>query len=185
MYQSIINDHTELFEKAVEHFKDELNQLRTGRASAALVEDLSVDYYGTKTPIKQMASITTPEARTIAISPWDKSALGLIEKSIRDSQMNLNPNNDGQIIRINLPALTEDRRKELVKVLGKKAEEAKISVRKIRESAWEKIQSAEKEGQMSEDDKFSGKEKLQETVDQYNGQIEELRERKEKDILTI
>ena len=119
------------------------------------------------------------------ISPWDKSSLAGIEKSIRESQLNLNPNNDGQVIRINLPALNEERRKELVKILNQKAEEARIAVRKHREEIWEEIQNMEKEGKIGEDDKFAGKDKLQEVVDGYNKEIEKIREAKEKEILTV
>ncbi len=185
MYKDVINDKRKDFDKSIEHFKEELNQLRTGRASSVLVEKLSVDYYGTKTPLKQMASITIPEARTIVISPWDKSALSGIEKAIRESQLNLNPVNDGQVVRINIPALTEERRKELVKVLNQRAEEARIVVRKHREEVWEEIQNLEKEGVIGEDDKFAGKEELQKVVDEYNKKIEEIRAEKEKEILTV
>lgn len=185
MYKELIENKKTELEKSVEHFKEELNQLRTGRAATALVENIMVDYYGAKSPLKQVASITIPEPRTIAISPWDKGALVNIESAIRESQLNLNPNNDGSIIRINIPQLTEERRKELVKVLNQKAEEARISVRKHREEVWEEIQNMEKEGAIGEDDKFAGKDKLQEVVDEYNGKIESIREAKEKEILTV
>ncbi|MEK7598787.1 MAG: ribosome recycling factor [Patescibacteria group bacterium] len=185
MYNEIINKKQPEFEKAVEHFKEELNQLRTGRASAALVENLNVDYYGAKSPLKQVASISIPEPRTIVISPWDKGSLVNIEATIRESQLNLNPMNDGQVIRINIPPLNEERRKELVKVLNQKTEEAKITVRRIREEIWSEIQKMEKEGEIGEDEKFIGKDKLQEAVDSYNKIIEEVREKKEKDIMTV
>lgn len=172
-------------EKSIEHFKDELAQLRTGRASVAMVEGLTVDYYGAKSPLKQVASITVPEPRTIMISPWDKDNLVNIEKAIRESQLNFNPNNDGQVIRINIPVLTEERRKDLVKVLNQKAEDAKISIRKQREDVWDEIQKAEKEGLMGEDDKFVGKDKLQEVVDEFNKKVEEIRAEKEAEILTV
>lgn len=185
MYNEIINEKRQEFEKSIEYFKEELNQLRTGRASAALVDNLIIDYYGAKSPLKQIAGITIPEARTVMISPWDKGALVNIESAIRESQLNLNPNNDGQVIRINIPALTEDRRKELVKVLNQKSEDARISIRKHREEVWEEIQEAEKAGTIGEDDKFAGKDKLQAVVDEYNRKIEEIREGKEKEILTV
>jgi len=173
------------FEKAVEFFREELNKLRTGRASVSLVDTLMVEYYGSKVPMKQIASINTPEARTIAISPWDKDSLVNIEKAIRESQLNLNPINDGQMVRINIPALTEERRKELVKVLNQKAEEARVAVRKAREEIWDELQEMEKQGKIGEDDKFGGKEKLQKIVDEYNGKIEEVRGKKEQEIMTI
>lgn len=172
-------------DNSLERFRDELNQLRTGRASSALVENITVDYYGAKSPLKQIASITIPEPRTIAIVPWDKSQLANIEKAIRESQLNLNPNNDGQVIRINIPPLNEERRKELVKILNQKAEEARIAIRKHREDVWEEIQNLEKGGKIGEDDKFAGKDALQKMVDEYNGKIEGIREGKEKEILTV
>ena len=118
MYNQIIDKRKSDLEKAIEHFKIEMGKIRTGRANPALVEDLQIDYYGTKTPLKQIASINTPEPRTIAIQPWDRGALISIESAIRESDLNLNPNNDGSIVRINIPMLTEERRKELVKVLN-------------------------------------------------------------------
>lgn len=185
MYQEIIEKKKPEIKKSLEHFQAELQKLRTGRASATMVEDLLVDYYGAKSPLKQLASVTIPEPRTIAISPWDKSTLPAIEKAIRESELNLNPNNDGQLIRITVPALNEERRKDLVKVLNQKSEEARIAIRKHREEAWEEIQSLAKEGKIGEDDKFKGKDDLQEVINEYNEKIEEIRKVKEKEILTV
>jgi ribosome recycling factor len=185
MYQEIIQKREEDFQKTLEHFEVALGQLRTGRANSAMVENLSVDYYGAKSPLKQVASINVPEARLIVISPWDKDQLVNIEKAIRESQLNLNPNNDGQVIRINIPPLNEERRKDLVKVLNKEAEDARVSVRKIREEIWSEIQKMEKDGKIGEDDKFAGKDKLQEVVDKHNSEIEEIREKKEAEIMTV
>ncbi|EKE10903.1 MAG: hypothetical protein ACD_15C00179G0002 [uncultured bacterium] len=185
MYKEIIEKKKSDMDKSVERYVNDIGQLRTGRASVSILDSISVDYYGARTPLKQVASITVPEPRTIVISPWDKGSLAGIEKAIRESQLNLNPNNDGQIIRINIPALTEERRKDLVKILNQKTEDAKISIRKHREDVWDEIQKVEKEGLMGEDDKFIGKEKLQEVVDEYNKKIEEIRIKKEGEILTI
>lgn len=185
MHKEIIEKKKPELDKSLEHLKEELSQLRVGRASASLVENLTVDYYGSKAPIKQVASITTPEARLIVISPWNKDDLVNIEKVLRESQMNFNPNNDGQVIRINIPPLTEERRKELVKILNQKTEEAKISIRKHREEVWEEIQELAKKGKIGEDDKFLGKDKLQEVVDEYNKKVEEIRAKKEQEILTV
>jgi ribosome recycling factor len=185
MYQDIINNKKAELDKSLEHLKEELGQLRIGRASVSLVENIAVDYYGSKAPIKQVASITTPEARLIVISPWNKDDLTNIEKALRESQLNLNPNNDGQVIRINIPPLTEERRKELVKILNQKTEEAKISIRQHREAVWEEIQELTKKGKIGEDEKFSGKDKLQEVVDEYNKKVEEIRAKKEQEILTV
>ncbi len=175
----------ENFDKAIAHFESEMAKLRTGRAHPGLVEGLLVDYYGVQTPVKQMASVTVPEPRQILIAPWDKGALVQIEAAVRESDLGLNPMNDGVGIRINLPQLTEERRKELVKVLNAKAEEAKITIRSIREEIWKDIQEAEKNGEIGEDDKFRGKEELQKVVDEYNQKLESLREKKESEIMTV
>jgi ribosome recycling factor len=185
MYGEIINKYKDVWEKATEHLQIEMGKIRTGRANPAMVADLLVDYYGTKTPLKQIASINTPEPRMIVIQPWDKGALVSIEAAIRESDLNMNPNNDGTLVRINIPMLTEDRRKEMVKMLNQKAEEARISVRSVREEAWKEIQDAEHDGKLSEDDKFKGKEKLQELVDEYNKKIEDIRAKKETEIMTV
>jgi ribosome recycling factor len=185
MDKAIIEKIRPNLDKSIEHFQEEMNQLRTGRASTALVENLLVEYYGSRSPLKQIASLSTPEPRTIMISPWDKNNLANIEKAVKESQLNLQPNNDGQVVRINIPQLTEERRKDLIKVLNLKAEEAKISVRQIREEAWEEIQELQKSGKISEDDKFSGKENLQAAINEYNEKIQALRDAKEKDIMTI
>lgn len=185
MTKDMIDAKKDGFEKAVTHFEGEMQKLRTGRAHPGLVEGLLVDYYGTQTPVKQMASVSVPEPRQILISPWDKGALAQIEAAIRESDLGLNPMNDGVGVRITLPALTEERRKELVKVLNTKAEEAKIAVRSIREDIWKDIQEAEKEGLISEDDKFRGKDDLQKVVDEYNQKLEALREKKEGEIMTV
>lgn len=185
MINELINGKKEQFEKAMEFFREELGKLRTGRASVSLVDNLPVDYYGSKSPLKQIASITVPEARTIAITPWSRDVLVNIEKAVRESQLNLNPINDGQIIRINIPPLNEERRKELVKILNQKAEETRVTVRRTREEIWEEIQNLEKAGTIGEDDKFSGKDKLQKVIDEYNSKIEEIRKKKEEEIMTV
>lgn len=185
MYKEIIKNKEKEFEKAVEYFKTEVGKLRTGRANPGILEGLLVDYYGNKTPLKQVASLSVPEPQLIIIQPWDVDSLANIEAAIKMSDLNLNPNNDGKVIRINIPPLNEERRKELVKVLNQKSEEAKISIRGIREEIWEEIQELEKAGKLAEDDKFRGKERLQEAIDAYNKQIEELREKKEKETMTV
>ncbi len=185
MTKDMIGAKQDGFEKAVTHFEGELGKLRTGRAHPGLVEGLLVDYYGTETPVKQMASVSVPEPRQILISPWDKGALAQIEAAIRESDLGLNPMNDGVGVRITLPSLTEDRRKELVKVLNTKAEEARIAIRTVREEIWKDIQEAEKNGDIGEDDKFRGKDELQKVVDEYNDKLEALREKKEGEIMTI
>lgn len=183
--KTLIEEKKEDFENALEHFFGEASKLRTGRAQPGLVENLMVDYYGTKTPLKQVANIMIPEARQILIQPWDKGSLALIETAIRESDLGLNPNNDGLGIRITLPALTEERRRDLVKALNSKAEESRITIRTIREGLWKDIQDKERTGEISEDEKFQGKDELQKVVDEYNQKLEVIREKKEKDILTV
>lgn len=185
MYQSIIADREEFFEDAVSHFSEEMAKIRTGRATPALVDHILVDYYNAKSPLKQIASVSAPEARLIVISPWDKGSLVMIESAIREANLGLNPSNDGQVIRLSIPPLTEERRKDLVKALNHLAEEARIAIRTIREDAWKEIQDVEKAGGMGEDDKFHGKDALQEVVETYNVRIEELRKKKEGEIMTV
>ncbi|HBP01085.1 MAG TPA: ribosome recycling factor [Candidatus Moranbacteria bacterium] len=185
MYESLISGKRADLEKAMEHFKFELGKLRTGRANPSLVEDVMVDYYGSRTPLKQIAAINTPEPRQITIQPWDRGAISAIEGAIRESDLGINPVNDGILIRLSIPSLTEERRRDLVKVLNGKAEEGRIAVRNIREDAWKEIQDLEKKGDISEDDKFRAKEKLQVLIDEYNKKIEEIREKKEIDIMTV
>jgi len=184
-YMETIENNKKNFQKAVLYYEEELKKIRTGRASSALVEDILVDYYGGKTSLKQIASITIPEPRMIAIAPWNRDDLISIEKCIRESQLNFNPINDGQLVRINIPDLTEERRRELVKTLNQKTEDTRVSVRRIREDIWNEIQKREDEGQISQDEKFSDKEKLQKIVDEYNQQIEKIRSKKEEEIMTI
>src|SRR3990167_4766385 len=171
--------------KAVEHFKSELSTLRTGRASAALVENLMADFYGVPTQLSHMAQISIPEPRMIAIQPFDKNSLKDIEKAIQASSLGINPVNDGLYIRLTIPQMTEDRRKELVRVVSQMAEKARISVRNIREDIWKEIQTMEKDGKIGEDGKISGKEDLQKMVDKFNDEIKKIAEAKEKEVLTI
>ena len=173
----------EKLNKIVDHLKSEIASLRTGRATPALVEDLPVDYYGTKTPLKALASISTPDARQILIQPWDKNAVQPIEKAIQTSPLGLNPVVDSSAIRLNLPQLTEERKKDLVKVLKQKLEEGKIQVRKIREEAIKEIDALEKDKKISEDEKFRKRQETQKIVDEINKKIEEIGMGKEKEIM--
>ena len=185
MLKELIAEKSVSFADAVEHFVSEAGKIRTGRANPGLVENLLVDYYGVKTPLKQIASINIPEARQILIQPWDKGGLVFIESAIRDSDLGLSPSNDGQNIRITLPALTEDRRKELVKLLNQRLEDSRIVIRTLREEIWKEIQELERSGAIAEDDKFQGKDELQKVVDAYNQQLETIRKKKEEEILTV
>lgn len=185
MIKELIAKKIASFENATEHFKDEAAKIRTGRANPGLVEGLMVDYYGVKTPLRQIASIAIPEARQIVIGPWDKGSLTQIEAAIRESDLGFNPSNDGQVIRITLPTLTEERRHDFVKALNSRAEEGRIAIRNVREEIWKDIQDLEQAGDISEDDKFHGKDELQKVVDEYNNRIEEVRTKKEQEILTV
>ena len=159
--------------------------MRTGRATPALVEDLEVDYYGAKTPLKAMAAISSPEPKQLVIQPWDKNAVQPIEKAIQSSSLGLNPVTDRDVIRLSIPSLTEERRKELTKLLGKHLEEARIQVRREREDALKEIERREKAKEISEDEKFRQKSEVQKQVDEINKKIEGMGSAKEKEIMTV
>ena len=181
----IIIDSEDRMQKSLSVFDTELSKIRTGRASTALVEDILVDYYGVQTPINQMSTITIPEATTIMIQPWDVSAVGEIEKAILKSDLGINPSNDGKIIRLNLPALTEERRRELVKYVGKIAEEFRVSIRQIRKDVNHSLKQIEKDGHVSEDDVKSHESMVQDLTDEYIKKINARLERKEKEIMEV
>jgi ribosome recycling factor len=185
MNLDILNNKEPEFANAIEHLKHELATLRTGRASAALVENLVVEYYGTTTPLIGIAQIAIPEPRQITIQPYDKNALKDIEKAVQQSNLGVNPVNDGALIRITLPAMTEERRKELAKVVSQMSEKTRVTIRNIREEIWKEIQRLEKEGEISEDDKIGGKDELQKLVDKWNAEVKKLAENKEQEIMTI
>lgn len=185
MYQEIIHSKESKFNEAVEHLKTELAKFRTGRAHPGLVEGILIESYGSKVPLKQIASINIPEARTLAIQPWDRTMLQPIESALRESDLGLNPMNDGALIRINLPQLTEESRKDLVKALNRTAEETRISIRNVREDILREVQQQEKAGEIGEDEKFKAKDAVQKLVDGYNEKIETLRHAKESEIMTV
>lgn len=178
-YISDIQGH---IEKAVSHLHDELAKLQTGRASASLVEHIKVDSYGSLQPLKSVANITIPEPQSIAIQPWDRSTIQSIEKAIQASDLGFNPSNDGVTIRIAIPPLNEERRKELCKVAKKLAEEAKVSVRTARQGVLKQVQSSTA---LSEDEQKSFEKKIQDKVDEANKKVDEMLAHKEKDILTV
>ncbi len=173
------------FGKVVDHLKSELATLRTGRANASLVENLNVEYYGAQTPLMGIAQITIPEPRQIAIQPYDKNALKDIEKAVQTSNLGINPVNDGNYIRLTIPQMTEERRKDLVKIVSQMAEKARVGIRNIREEIWKEIQKQQKDGKISEDDMRNGKEDLQKVVDKFNEEIKKIAEAKETEVLTI
>jgi len=169
--------------KSVEHLQQQLARLRTGRATPALIEHIRVDYYGVPTPISQVGNISVPEPRMLVIQPWDRSLLGAIEKAILQSDLGVTPSNDGSVIRIVMPPLSEERRRELVKVCRKYAEEARIALRNLRREYMEKLRQVEKEEHLSEDERRRGEQELQKIMDSFTEEIERILERKEREIL--
>jgi len=169
--------------KAVETLEAEYRKLRTGRASISLVDGIRVDYYGSSTPLNQLATLTVPDPRSIVIQPWDVSVIGEIEKAILKSDLGLTPMNDGKAIRINIPPLTAERRRDLVKVVKKRAEESKVAVRNIRRDTNEKIKDLKKDKKVSEDEQFRAQDEIQKTTDDYVKKIEVVCGAKEKEIL--
>ncbi|MFB6275775.1 MAG: ribosome recycling factor [Halothece sp.] len=171
--------------KAIEATQQSFNSLRTGRANAAILDRVTVDYYGMETPLKSLANISTPDASTIAIQPYDKGSLEKIEKAISMSDVGLTPNNDGEIIRLNIPSLTSERRQELVKIAGKYAEEGRVSIRNIRRDAIEEVRKAEKNHELSEDESHDIQDKIQKLTDKYVNKVDEMLKAKEEDITTV
>ncbi len=183
MYKDLINQRKRDFEAAFEHAKGEIASVRTGRAHSSLVEDLQADYMGSKLRIKELAGITVPEPRVLYIQPWDKGALPAIEKAIKDSSLGLNPAVDSNGIRITIPSLTEERRKEFIKLLGQKIEEAKIRIRQIREDIVKKVQAEVKAKTAREDDLRHAKDELQKIMDDYGKKFDELSKKKEQELM--
>jgi len=175
----------EKMEKAVTVAKDDFGAIRTGRATPAMFNKIVADYYGTLTPVNQLASFQNPEARMIVVTPYDKGALGAIEKAIRDSDLGVNPTNDGNLIRVVFPELTEERRKEFIKVAKHKAEDARISVRNVRRHAKEALEALQKDGDAGEDDVRRGEKTLDELTHRCVGQVDELLKHKEAELLEV
>jgi len=185
MVQDALYEARERMNGAIKALEEDLGGIRTGRASPALVEKLSVEYYGAPTPLRQLANITIPEPRTITIRPFDASSLKNIERAILTSDLGLNPNNDGQNIHLNLPPLTEERRVDLVKVVSKRLEEAKIAVRNVRRDVIKDLREFEEEKLISEDDLRRGEDEIQKLTDKYAEDIDAIGAQKEKEILEI
>ena len=175
----------EKMQKSIEVLKKELGAIRTGRATPALLDGVTVEYYGTPTPINQVASVSIPESRSIVIQPWDPTIMGDIEKAILHANLGLTPTNDGKVIRIPIPALTEERRRELVKVARKYAEEGSVAIRNVRRDANEQIKKLEKDGKISEDELHRSHERVQKLTDDFTAQVNQSIEKKEKEIMEI
>lgn len=184
MIADLYNKTKEKMEKTLEHYKIELKGVRTGRASVSLFENIKVDYYGTPTPLPQVATLNA-EARVVIIQPWEPTMIKPIERAIMESNLGLNPSNDGRVIRVQIPTLTEERRKELVKFVKKLSEEAKVAIRNERRDAIEKLKKMEKDKQISEDDNKKSTEQIQKLTDDYIKKVDEVTEKKEKEIMEI
>lgn len=173
------------FDAVMRHLEQELIGIRTGRANPGLVENVTVTAYGSPMPLVQLASITTPDPRTIVVQPWDKNVLKDIERGLQQTDLGLTPMNDGTVIRLSIPALTEERRKEYLKLLNTKLEQARVSIRKIREDLLRTMRDAKQEGTLSENDLFSRQKELQKVIDDYGEKIETHGTKKEQEILTV
>lgn len=185
MIDQIINSKKADFDKVIEHYLHDLSGVRTGRANPALLNTVQVESYGSRMPIEHVASVTVSDAKTLTISPWDKGQLQAIEKAIQMANLGFNPSNDGQVIRIMLPPLNEERRKEMVKMIGQLAEKARIGIRNVREDIMKEMKRAEGDGKISKDDLTHGQKKLQEAVDKFNEEIKQHAEKKEEDVMTV
>ena len=180
-----IDDFKNQYEKTLDFFKQDIGSLRTGRVSPSIVESIKIESYGTFTELVQLASITSPEPHSIAIKPWDKSIIKDVEKALSNSDLNVNPVVDGDLVRLNFPPLTEESRKELVKILHKKLEESRIALRGQRDKLKDGIITLEKEKNISEDEKFQDLKTLDEVTKEYNDKLKEISDNKEKEIMTI
>lgn len=185
MFEQIINNTKQKMSLVIDKLIEELAKVRTGRASTDLLEGILVEYYGTPTPLKQVASLSTPQSNLILIQPWDKGIANSIESAIRKADLGFTPTNDGQIVRIAIPQMTQEDRGKFVKVIKEKAEAGRIALRNLRKDAREEIEKLAKDGQLTEDDKSRSDERLNKLIDEYNAKIESAAEAKEKDLMTI
>ena len=182
---AVLEDTREKMHKAVEHAQSEFQQVRTGRATPALVEKLRVDYYGSEVPLQQLAGFSVPEARLLVISPYDKGSLGAIEKAIQNSDLGMNPSNDGNVIRLSVPQLTEERRKEMVKRVHHMAEEGRVAVRNVRRAARKDLEALEKDGDISSDELDRAEKDLEKLTHEYVAEIDKMLGRKEQELLEV
>ncbi len=185
MIRELVADGKRRMESAVEALRSEFNTVRTGRASTGLLDRLHVDYYGTKTPLKQMANLATPDPRTISITVYDKGAVNSVVRAIQESDLALTPNTDGTVIRLNIPTLTADRRKDLVKMVKNMAEDGRVAVRNVRRDVIQDLKDLKKEGEISEDDEHRAEEEVQKLTDGFIEKINEILHHKEEEILEI
>ena len=183
--EALQKDISAKMSRSIESFRKELGKVRTGRASFSLVDGIKVDYYGTPTPLQQVGTLSVPESRLITVTPWDAKMIGPIEKAIQSSGLGLNPVNDGKIVRIPIPPLTEERRKDLVKLVKKMAEDARVAVRNVRREAIERIKEKEKKKEISEDEMKRGQDRIQKETDAFVRKIDEILKAKEQEIMEV
>ena len=185
MINDITNDAEAGMKKAVDSFKRDLQKIRTGRANASMLDGIKVDYYGTPTPVNQVATVQVVDARLITVKPWEKNMIAVIDKTIRASDLGINPVADSELVRLPIPPLTQERRKELAKTVGKQTEEARVAVRSARRDAMDMIKDAEKDKQITEDERKKGEAKVQELTDKYIASVEDIAKAKEKEIMEL
>jgi ribosome recycling factor len=185
MINDITSDSEDGMKKAVDSFKRDLQKIRTGRANTSMLDGVKVDYYGTPTPVNQVATVQVVDARLITVKPWEKNMIAVIDKAIRASDLGINPVADSELVRVPIPPLTQERRRDLAKTVGKQTEEARVAVRSARRDAMEMIKDAEKEKQISEDERKKGEKVVQDLTDRYIAQIEDIAKAKEKEIMEL
>lgn len=185
MINDITTDAEEGMKRAVESFKRDLQKIRTGRANTAMLDGIKVDYYGTPTPVNQVATVQVVDARLITVKPWEKTMIAVIDKAIRASDLGINPVADSELVRLPIPPLTQDRRKDLAKTVGKQTEEARVAVRSARRDAMDMIKDAEKDKQITEDQRKDGEKRTQDLTDKYIAMIEDISKAKEKEIMEL
>ncbi len=185
MINDITSDSEDGMKKAVDSFKRDLQKIRTGRANAAMLDTIKVDYYGTPTPVNQVATVQVVDARLITVKPWEKNMIAVIDKAIRASDLGINPVADSELVRLPIPPLTQERRKELAKVVNKQTEEARVAVRSARRDAMDMIKDAEKDKQITEDQRKDGEKKIQDLTDKYIAMVDDVAKAKEKEIMEL
>lgn len=185
MINDITSDTEDGMKKAVDSFRRDLQKIRTGRANAAMLDGIKVDYYGTPTPVNQVATVQVVDARLITVKPWEKSMIAVIDKTIRASDLGINPVSDSELIRLPVPPLTAERRKELAKVVNKQTEEARVAVRSARRDAMDMVKEAEKDKDITEDERKTGEKKIQDLTDKYIAMIDDIAKSKEKEIMEL
>jgi ribosome recycling factor len=185
MINDITTDTEDGMKKAVDSFKRDLQKIRTGRANAAMLDGIKVDYYGTPTPVNQVATVQVVDARLITVKPWEKSMLAVIDKAIRASDLGINPVADSELVRLPIPPLTQERRKELAKVVNKQTEEARVAVRSARRDAMDMVKDAEKDKEITEDERKTGEKRIQDLTDKYIAMIDDIAKAKEKEIMEL